>query len=74
MKQVTTIKTGSFGAESYTMYTFKSGHVLRKYSDGRAIAYAPSGNYASQPTMYKLIAAARDHAANEYYLNNQTLN
>jgi len=74
MKQLTNIKQGDFGGDFLTTYTFKSGHVLRKYSDGRAIAYAPSGNYASQPTMYKLIAAARDHAANEYYLNNQTLN
>jgi hypothetical protein len=74
MNQVTKIKSGHFGEEFFTTYNFKSGHVLRKYLDGRVIAYTPSGNYASQPTMYKLIATARDHAANEYYLNNQTLN
>jgi hypothetical protein len=61
MKQVTTIKTGSFGEEFFTTYNFKSGHVLRKYLDGRVIAYTPSGNYTSLPTMYKLIATARDH-------------
>ena len=62
MKQVTTIETGSFGAEFFTTYNFKSGHVLRKYlKSGCVFAYTPSGNYASQPTMYKLIASARDH-------------
>jgi len=63
MKQVTNIKHGDFGGDFFTTYNFKSGHVLRKYSDGRAIAYTPSGNYTSLPTMYKLIAAARDHVS-----------
>jgi len=61
MKTVTKIETGHFGEAFFTTYNFKSGHILRKYLDGRVIAYTPSGNYTSLPTMYKLITAARDH-------------
>jgi len=61
MKQITNIETGKFGCDVFTTYTFKSGHILRKYYGGQVIAYTPSGNYASLPTMYKLMASARDH-------------
>ena len=63
MKTVTKIETGHFGEDFFTTYNFKSGHVLRKYADGRVFAYTPSGNYSSLPTMQKLIAAARDHVS-----------
>ena len=64
MKTIVKIENGSYKGQKYTTYTFQRKHILRKYDNGVFIAYTPSGNYTSLPTMYKL-----RNALNNYLIN-----
>ncbi|CAB4132200.1 hypothetical protein UFOVP139_15 [uncultured Caudovirales phage] len=50
-----------FGAESYVMYTFSSGHQLRQWYNGTTIAYTMKGNYATQAMMHRLARIASEY-------------
>ena len=45
----------------YVTYTFDTGHTYTVWHTGGYFGYTKTGNYASQPTLHKLIRLASEY-------------